>query len=125
MLKDFGIQQTDALILISIKTGMTVTQLANEMGMQVASLHRQLNRMDDEGLINRKSDENDKRVTRIYLTEKGLGVRRKIRNMVIEFNKEVLSVLDQQEYKIFFSAFDKLKKQINAQEAKIIKNKKL
>ncbi len=126
LLKDFEIQQGDALILISInKTGITVSQLAAELGKQVASLHRQLNRMDNEGLIVRKIDEKDKRVTRIYLTSRGIDARRKIKELVVGLNKEILSVLDKKETEIFFTAFDKLKNQINAEEAKIIKNKKL
>ncbi len=126
LLKEYGLTQTIALILVSIsRNGTPITKLATDLGMQDSSLNRQIKRMDRQGLIEKKRDSFDKRVTRVFLTQKGIENRRMIKQLVADFNKEILSSLDQEEVKQFFNTFDKIREHIKAAEAKIIKNKKL
>ena len=124
ILRDYGLTQTEALILINIKKdGIPITRLATNMGMQGASLHRQLKKMQRQGYIERHQDKEDKRVYKLYLTGKGLEYRRMIKRIVVDFNNMVMSTLTPEEKKTFFETFNKIRKQISATEAEIIKNK--
>ncbi len=126
LLKQFGITQTEALVLINVKKdGTPITKLAQYLNMQDASLNRQLKRMQKAGFILRKKDQFDKRITRIFLTQKGVELRKKVKQLAVELNNQFLSLLSNDEQQIFFSLFDKIRQQITAIEAKIIKNQKL
>ncbi len=126
LLKKFGIKQTEALILVSVKKeGIPITRLAQVLNMQDNSLNRQLKRMYKAGFIYREKDEFDKRITKIFLTQKGVELRKKVKLLAIELNNQFLSTLSSDEQQIFFSLFDKIRQQISAIEAKIIKNPKL
>ncbi len=124
ILRDYGLTPTIALILVSVrKEGTPITKLASYMGMQDSSLSRQLKKMEHHGYITRRQDHNDKRVSNIFLTAKGLEYRRLVKQLVVDFNNMVLSALTDAEKNTFFELFDKIRNQINATEAKIIKTK--
>ncbi len=51
--------------------GLTVKELAAAMLVSPAAVCTSLKRMESVGLIHREADENDRRVVRFYLTERG------------------------------------------------------
>lgn len=89
-----------ALINIG-KEGIPATKIAPMMGMTSSSLSRLLKNMEDDGLIYRKSDNGDKRVVKIFVTEKGFSLREEVRKAVVSFNKKVLSQITNDEMKAF------------------------
>lgn len=77
-------------ILLNIEPdGTPSTKLGPKMGMESRSLVRTLQTMEEEGLIRRASDKNDKRVVRIHLTPKGKQMRDVSRDTVVKFNEAV------------------------------------
>jgi len=89
-----------ALINIG-KEGIPATKIAPMMGMTSSSLSRLLKNMEDDGLIYRKSDNGDKRVVKIFVTEKGFMLREEVRQAVVSFNKKVLAQISNDEMKAF------------------------
>ena len=58
--------------LLNIERGGTPsTQLGPRMGMEKTSLSRLLNNLEDQGMIERRADDADRRIVRIHLTEDG------------------------------------------------------
>lgn len=53
--------------------GISQVQIAEELRIKPSSVTSMLNNMERDGYIVRKSDEKDKRVKHIYLTEKGIS----------------------------------------------------
>ena len=79
-------------ILLNIEQeGTPSTKLGPKMGMEARSLVRTLQTMEDEGLIKRVADTDDKRVVRIHLTAKGKQMRDVSRDTVVKFNQAVQS----------------------------------
>ena len=74
------------LLLLSGKKGTLSTQIAPLLGMEAGSLTRLLRSMEDSQLIERKSDQEDKRQVSVYLTEEGKFKRREARKIVKVFN---------------------------------------
>ena len=73
---DNGITQGIGYALINIsKEGVPATKIAPIMGMSTSSLSRLLKNMEDDGLIYRKANEEDRRVVKIFLTPMGLELR--------------------------------------------------
>jgi DNA-binding MarR family transcriptional regulator len=63
--------QTHLLSLISRKNGASQRDLAEEMDVRPSSMTEMLLRAKAAGFITRKQDENDQRITRIFLTKAG------------------------------------------------------
>ena len=53
-----------------IQPGLTQKEIADKVGIEGATLVPILDRMEKEGLLKRKPDSSDRRVNRIYLTQK-------------------------------------------------------
>lgn len=83
----FGTTQSSGLILLSIdKEGTPSTSIAPSLGMEATSMSRILKTLESDGLIYRKKDKTDKRMVRIFLTEKGLSQRKIAKKVISGFN---------------------------------------
>lgn len=58
--------------------GVTQSELAHRLHIAPATVTIALQRMEKSGLIERCPDEQDQRVSRVFLTEKGRSLRKKI-----------------------------------------------
>lgn len=97
-----GITQGIGYVLINIgKEGMPATKIAPIMGMTSSSLSRLLKSMEDDGYIYRKHDNRDKRVVKVFVTEKGLKQREMVKKAVIDFNKRVMAKITPEEMETF------------------------
>ncbi len=82
-----GITQATGYLLINIhKNGTPVTQIASLLGVKSTSLSRILSGLEQQGLIYRSTDDQDKRSVRIFLTEAGQEKRQVAKNLVKDFN---------------------------------------
>ena len=65
----FGITRAQWHVLAKIERfeGMKQTELAEQMEMQPITLTRLIDKLCDQGLIERRGDETDRRVNRLYL----------------------------------------------------------
>ncbi len=114
----YGITQTMGYVLMYVeKDGTPSIKLAWSLGMKDSSLTRLLKNMERKGLIIRKKDKKDKRISRVFLTEAGVEKRRIIKKFVLDFNKKIVEKLGEEKLKIFHEAFDIINKELNAQTA--------
>ncbi|MFA3930643.1 MarR family winged helix-turn-helix transcriptional regulator [Clostridioides difficile] len=74
-------------------------ELADKRKVKASTTTVMIKRMEKAGLVERKQDEKDQRVSRIFLTDKGL----EICNKVEEFNKEL-----EREFFLGFSEEEKI-----------------
>ncbi len=109
----YGITQTIGYILTYVnREGTPSTKLAQLLGMKNSSLTRLLKKMEKDGCIYRKVSPEDKRVVKIFLTEKGVIRRKLAKKIVLDFNQKLLNKVDEREMKIFFKVFDIIKEQV-------------
>ena len=105
----FGGSMAIGYTLLNIdKQGTPSTKLAPKMGMEPRSLTRMIKQLDKSGLIKKQSDKNDKRLVKIFLTEKGKQVRSKARDVVISFNNEIQNQIDAKELATCLSVLNKV-----------------
>lgn len=78
------------------------------MGLEPRSLTRLLKSMEDNKLIVRKNDKNDKRSVRIFLTKEGKRKRENAKEIVIRFNETVREEIPQQKLNIFFEVIQQI-----------------
>ena len=83
-------------------------QLADRMGVEAPTMVRHLDRLEKEGLIERRRDARDRRVTRITVTPAGsrrLGVLRKVADGM---DAEILTLLGPETYAALAGGLNRL-----------------
>lgn len=108
---EYDFSQAEGYVLISIKRGgIPVTKIAPLMGIEPTSLSRLLKTMEDKGLIYREKDETDRRVVKLFLTKKGLELKKKSRNMVLDYNQSIYDEIGTEEMERFLTTMAKIRK---------------
>lgn len=120
--KAFDITMSIGFILLIVdKEGTPSTQLGPRMGMEPTSLSRTLRSMEDKGLIYRKADDIDKRKVFIFLTPKGVEMRREAREGVLSFNEKIVSTISPKKMKTFFEVMETIDDIIEEELSKTVK----
>ena len=120
MAQQIGITQGIGYALINIgDDGIPATKIAPLMGMTSSSLSRMLKNLEDDGLVYRKQDEDDKRVVNIFLTSDGLNLKKKIEDVVLDFNNKLFQKLNLKELQIFEKVNNIIKVQAKSEIAKL------
>jgi DNA-binding MarR family transcriptional regulator len=80
--------QWRALVIVGEDpSGTTVTEIAARLGADISPASRLVTRLTRRGLLTRRKDERDRRVTRVTATEAG----RTLRETVLERRRRILS----------------------------------
>ena len=95
---------------IDIYEGTPSTRLGPIMGMEMTSISRSLKKLEDMGIIKRRTNQEDKRQVIISLTKFGLDRREIAKQTVLKFNEIITSQLSEEEKYTFFSVLDKINK---------------
>jgi len=113
-----GITQGIGYALINIgEEGIPATKIAPLMGMTSSSLSRMLKTMQDEGMIYRQPDKDDKRIVRIFLTVEGEILRDRVEQVVLNFNNEHFKKLDIEALRAFERVNNIIKEQVKQEIA--------
>jgi DNA-binding MarR family transcriptional regulator len=77
MFHDMGLHRGQNFVLhhLWMEDGLTISELADEMQLRPPTVSRMLQRMEKSGWIVRRSDPEDARVSRVFLTEAGRQVQ--------------------------------------------------
>ena len=101
--------QTVAYILVNIdKEGTPATQIAARLGMEPTSLSRVLKKMEDQNLIFKEVDDNDKRIMKIFLTDFGVEKRKYVKEILINFNQKLIKIISKKELETFYKVMNKI-----------------
>jgi len=83
-----------ALFRLTKKQSMTQTELAFELELEQATLVRLLDRMEQNGLIERRPDPGDRRAKLISLTSHGKEQADFVRSLADQIRKQIFAGLD-------------------------------
>lgn len=91
----YGLTRAQWAVLAKLERteGLKQTEIADLMEMQPITLTRLIDKLCDAGLIERRSDENDRRVNRLYLTEAARPLMTKLATLRGEITKTALASL--------------------------------
>lgn len=104
------------LLNINTKEGTPATKIGPQIGVEARSLTRMLNNLEESGLIKRVSDEKDKRLVRIFLTEKGKEKKELAKKVVKKFNQAVRDQIPEEKLEVFFEVMEKINSIIDQKE---------
>ena len=118
----YGLTVTMGFTLLNISTekGTQATKIAPLLGMEPRSLTRMIKKMEEEGLIERRPDLEDKRSVRIFLTDEGMKKKHEAKEVVESFNRAVRKDISNKDLKVFFEVLEKVHQII--QQHKVIES---
>lgn len=104
--------QPPILFTLSEKDGRTQKEIAEIMKNQPATITKTIQRMEKSGFLERRSDSKDKRVMRVYLTQKGKDVIPQVKEILDEIETKMFSNLSIEEKiilkRIFIQVYNNL-----------------
>jgi MarR family transcriptional regulator for hemolysin len=95
--RQFGMSRAQWAVLVRIDRteGLKQSELAEMLDLQPISLTRLLDRLADNGLIERRADPNDRRANRLYLTAAARPLLGRLSELGTDMMETVLDGLDE------------------------------
>lgn len=93
LLEDLGLYRGQPSVLKALweEEGLMHTELARRLQVQPATITKMLQRMEKAGFVERRSDPEDQRVSRVYLTEAGRAVRAGVQQVWRQIEEEAFA----------------------------------
>lgn len=73
---------------LGIENGCTHSELAESMRISNATVSKMVQRMEQNGFVERRPDEHDQRISRVFLTEKGKRTSSKLEKMFLQLEED-------------------------------------
>jgi DNA-binding MarR family transcriptional regulator len=110
-LKPLGMTRSlySVIAFLSRRDGVTQSALASAMELTKAAVGELLTRLELEGLVERRADEADARVRRVYLTRKGVRMALKMRNLANPVAAKMLRHVDEAELDALIQTLSRIK----------------
>jgi len=91
-----GVSRAQWTVLVRLERteGLKQSELAEILDLQPISLTRLLDRLDENGLIERRADPNDRRVNRLYLKPAARPLLEQLATLSVSFMATVLEGID-------------------------------
>jgi DNA-binding MarR family transcriptional regulator len=114
VLKPLGVTRSQwwVLAFMSRKDGMSQVALADDLDLGKVALGGLIDRLETAGLVERRPDEVDRRVKRVFLTKKGSGLIKRIRENVSEAEKEILADIESKDLQVMVRALRAMKRNL-------------
>ncbi|GAA0375114.1 MarR family winged helix-turn-helix transcriptional regulator [Bacillus horti] len=85
------------LKLLWEENGLTQTQIINKLKVEPPTITKMIHRMEKAGLLRRKRDSQDARVSRVYLTEQGYQLKEPIIQVWSRLDEALMEGITDQE----------------------------
>ncbi len=114
ILSEIGIhpKQIPLLILLDKKDGMSQREISEELHISAPTVAVSMKRMEKAGIIERRNDEHDQRMVRIYLTTQGRKIIEKSKKCVEDNEKTVFAGFSESEMCLMKRFFDQMIKNL-------------
>ena len=109
-LQQYNITRAEAPILLTLYSGDGVTQeyISKCYHLNEATVTRTVKRMENKGIVERKSDSEDKRKKLLFITDDGRKIAEELIRIQDEFENELFSSFSDDELDAFKKLTDKL-----------------
>lgn len=110
VLKENGIfpGQDEILFLIMFKEGLKPSEIAKYLHTSLASISVSLKRLEKQGFLEKRSDENDARISHIYLNKKGKTALKNTHCNLLKYQDEIFSGFTTDELELFRGFLDRV-----------------
>jgi len=105
---NIGRGQLHYLMILNNKDGINQEYLAEELMMDKATSARAIKKLEDEGFITRKRDDNDHRAYEIYITDKGKNMIPEMRKVLKNWSQKLLDGFTEEEKTLLFDFLERI-----------------
>ena len=91
------------------KPGRSQDELSRDLFVHKSSVARAIAYLEERGLIERKNDECDKRISRVYPTERMLSLLPRVREISKSFIEQLTDGISEEELELFDSVLKRMK----------------
>lgn len=118
LLRDLKIHpgQCGMLWGLSKNDGLSQKELAKKLRITPPSITVMIRKMETEGLIVKRQDEKDQRITRIYITEKGREIANQMDGVLEQLEKEAFANMSEQEIMLLHRLLMQMKENLSKSE---------
>ena len=116
MVFDVGIEIWRCLVLLAIHNSISAQQVSQIIGMDKAAVSRCFRQMKDKGLVTMELDTKDGRLRLATLTSQGRALHDRIRDVALERERALLTVLDRTERESLLALLKRLHENLPAVE---------
>lgn len=115
---EIGLYRGQHWILAALwrEEGMTHSELAASLDRRPATITNMLQRMELAGLVERRRDTEDNRVSRVFLTDRGRAIRHGVERAWDEVERATFGCLDDEEQRQMRRLLAKISKSLKDQE---------
>jgi DNA-binding MarR family transcriptional regulator len=92
--------------------GRTQKEIAETLRVSRATISKMVSRMEQNGFLKTLPDNNDGRITRVYLTKKGLELKEEVRKINTEMSQIILNDFSNEEKELFEKLLLKVKENL-------------
>ena len=112
-LEPYGLRGYHARFLIEISQAPGISQdgLSQKLGVDKSNVTRQAAFLEEGGYLTRESDPADKRVLRLYPTEKALALIEPLKAETQQWEHTLLSTLSAEEQEVLLPLLDRLRRE--------------
>lgn len=105
--------QLPALIQVYRHPGITQDGISANAGVDKGTVARTVKQLEDNGLVNRQTDQGDKRINHIFATEKGLKIEEQVFQIIEELHKVLYEGLSDSEIAEAISLLEHMRRNMN------------
>ncbi|CDF58741.1 MarR family winged helix-turn-helix transcriptional regulator [Thermobrachium celere] len=104
--------QPPLLFTLYKNDGLSQREIADKLHIKPATITVMLTRMEKAGLITRRQDEEDQRISRVYLTQKGREMCEELKKVMADLNEKCFGNFTEDEREIFKKLLEKMAENI-------------
>jgi MarR family transcriptional regulator for hemolysin len=116
--RELGLTRSQWWVLISLyaKEGVTQSELASFMDLEKATLGRLLDRLEEKSWVERRPDKHDRRIKRVFLTDRVQGLMRSLRAIAADIRRDATIGIDDAQREAFVDTLLQIKANLHAFE---------
>jgi DNA-binding MarR family transcriptional regulator len=111
---ELGLYRGQPFLLAALweSEGITHSELARRMRVSPATVSNMIKRMEKGGLLERRPDEVDQRVSRVYLTDAGRAIRERVDQRWRELETRVFGSFTEQEQEMLRALLERVRAEL-------------
>ncbi len=115
--KNVGVtlSQWKVVTILSFQPGLTQKEIADKVGIEGSTLVPIIDKMEKDGFVKRKSDSEDRRINRIYLTSKADSLWNEMIECALHIRKISTKEISEQDIKTTLDVLKKISKNLSLQ----------
>ena len=90
-LEEFGVSVPQSFVLFALleEDGSTLKEIGTKAQIDSSSMTVLVDKLENEGLLERRLDSQDRRAIRVFLTSKGRALAGKVLDLALDFNRQL------------------------------------